>query len=151
MHRERGPGPQSKNRTFKQKNMHRYQVFKHPASGDTEAIPEGWNWAAFLFGPLWALFHSMWAVGVGLLIGGFVLACVAIEVVGPGAEVLMNIVMIATALILASNGNAWRADQQRKQGYEWIEVVVAASPEAALAMVFPNADPDPRDDGTPQA
>ena len=38
-----------------------------------------------------------------------------------------------------------------KQGYEWIEAITAASPEAALAMVFPNANPDPQDDGTPQA
>lgn len=118
--------------------MKRYQIFKHPA-GDTEAIPEGWNWMAFLFGPIWALCHSLWGVGIGFSVGTFVLAYVGIETIGRGAEILMNLVMIVTAVIFGSNGNAWRAARQHTNGYELVDAVEASNAEAALVLAFPSA------------
>ncbi|MGB0571075.1 MAG: DUF2628 domain-containing protein [Alphaproteobacteria bacterium] len=38
------------------------------ADGDAVLIKEGFSWAAFLFGPLWALWHGMWRTAIGLVI-----------------------------------------------------------------------------------
>lgn len=38
------------------------------ADGDAVLIKEGFSWAAFLFGPLWALWHGMWRTAIGVVI-----------------------------------------------------------------------------------
>ncbi len=38
------------------------------ADGDAVLIKEGFCWPAFLFGPLWALWHGMWRTAIVLVI-----------------------------------------------------------------------------------
>lgn len=38
------------------------------ADSDAVLVPEGFNWAAFVFGPLWALWHGMWRTAIVLLL-----------------------------------------------------------------------------------
>ncbi len=38
------------------------------ADGDAVLIKEGFSWPAFLFGPLWALWHGMWRTAIVLVI-----------------------------------------------------------------------------------
>lgn len=39
----------------------------NPSQGLLEPEVQGWNWAAFLAGPLWAAAHGMWVLGLMLL------------------------------------------------------------------------------------
>jgi hypothetical protein len=138
------------NRTCRQKNMKLYKVFKHPAGG-TKVIPEGWNWMAFLFGSLWTFSNELWPLGIGLLAGALALSVVVAEMTEQGASAVMNIVMIITAIVLASNGNAWRAASQSRKGYVLVDTVIASDSEAALATVFPNGILHPQTDVDCQA
>lgn len=36
--------------------------------GDAVLIKEGFSWPAFLFGPIWALWHGMWRTAIALLL-----------------------------------------------------------------------------------
>ena len=36
--------------------------------GDAVLIKEGFCWPAFLFGPIWALWHGMWRTAIALLL-----------------------------------------------------------------------------------
>jgi hypothetical protein len=36
--------------------------------GNAVLIKEGFNWAAFVFGPIWALWHGMWRTAIVLVI-----------------------------------------------------------------------------------
>ena len=38
------------------------------ADSDAVLVPEGVNWAAFVFGPVWALWHGMWRTAIALLV-----------------------------------------------------------------------------------
>lgn len=38
------------------------------ADGDAVLIKEGFCWPAFLFGPIWALWHGMWRTAIALVI-----------------------------------------------------------------------------------
>lgn len=129
--------------------MKYFEIFKHP-SGDIKAIlPEGWNWMAFLFGPVWALCHAMWAIGLLVVFGNLALAVVLTEALPQGAEAVMNIVMISTALAFGGYGNAWRAGNLRTRDYAFVESAGATSAEAALAKFLPPAPPRQQDDGNP--
>jgi hypothetical protein len=124
-----------------------YQVLKHP-SGDAEAIADGWNWMAFLFGPLWALSRSMWAVAFGASAATIALDCLALQT-GEAAGALMNIVAIVAAVILGSKGNAWRVARLRAKGYERVDTAIAASPGDAIEAVIPRAGLQPPHDSHP--
>lgn len=38
------------------------------ADADAVLVPEGFNWAAAVFGPFWALWHGMWRTAIALLV-----------------------------------------------------------------------------------
>lgn len=55
--------------------MARYTVHVPAGSADraqaleqSEFVRDGWSWGAFVFGPLWLLWHRHWLVGIGALI-----------------------------------------------------------------------------------
>jgi hypothetical protein len=50
--------------------MAKYRVFGNTANGYKERLRDGFNWPAFLLGPLWYLFNGMVAEGTGWLILG---------------------------------------------------------------------------------
>ncbi|MGJ7525849.1 DUF2628 domain-containing protein [Variovorax sp. GB1P17] len=128
--------------------MKRYQIFKHP-SGDIAAIPEGWNWMAFLFGGLWALFNSMWSLGFGVIVGVLAFDFVGNLLVGPGASIFVLLVACAISWTFGSNGNEWLAKKLYAAGYELVEAVTASSAAAALVLAFPKAQPSAQDEDNP--
>ena len=86
------------------------------ASADADAIliREGFNVAAFLFGPFWALWHGMWRTAIALLLlavavsGGAMAAGLA-----DGAELVLSLgVQAATGLW----GNDWRRHVLARRG-----------------------------------
>ncbi len=88
--------------------MKQYKVYKHP-SGSTEAVKQGWSWPGFFFSFIWAMVKKMWGLGVGVLIGFFVLGFI-IGAAG-GALAAMRLLMLSAIIaniIFGVNGNSWR-------------------------------------------
>lgn len=114
--------------------MKQYKVFKHP-SGAIEAVKQGWSWPAFFFSFIWAMVKKMWPLGIGVLIGFFVLGMVVGAAGGGnGGEALINIAAIISNVVFGLNGNAWREANLHSRGYELEDTVTAANPEGAVAL-----------------
>jgi hypothetical protein len=109
--------------------MKQYKVFKH-SSGAIEAVKQGWSWPAFLFSFIWAMVKKMWALGIGL----FVLSLIFISMVGPGADLLINILSVMVSLIFGMYGNSWRGKNLESRGYEIKDTITAANPGEAIAI-----------------
>jgi hypothetical protein len=60
---------------------------------DVRLVKEGFNWGAFLFSFLWALWHRMWWTALGLF--------VVISLAGLAAEALVSDPLAGTAVLLA--------------------------------------------------
>ena len=74
--------------------------------GDAVFVREGFNWAAFVFGPFWALWLGMWRTGIALLV---------LSVVVSGSLVVLGMtdgaepsVTLASQLVIGLWANDWR-------------------------------------------
>lgn len=124
--------------------MKQYKVFKHPA-GSHEAVKQGWSWPAFFFSFIWAMVKKMWGLGVGVLIGTFVLGFfVGAAGMGEGGDALINILAIILNVIFGLKGNAWREKNLASRGFELADTVTAANPEGAIALYLKGANAEPR-------
>ena len=45
-----------------------FPAWSPAANSDAVLLPEGFNWAAFAFGPLWALWHGIWRTAIALIL-----------------------------------------------------------------------------------
>lgn len=73
---------------------------------DAVLIREGFNLAAFLFGPFWALWHGMWRTAIVLLLLALTVSGVAIAVgLTDGAELTVSLGLQAATGLWA---NDWR-------------------------------------------
>lgn len=52
------------------------KIYKQKASGYCEEVDEGFNWFAFLFGPLWYLFKGMIGLAILVFLGLFLLSLI---------------------------------------------------------------------------
>jgi hypothetical protein len=48
--------------------------------GDAILIKEGFSWPAFVFGPIWALWHGMWRTAIVLVILSVIVSGIALVV-----------------------------------------------------------------------
>jgi hypothetical protein len=120
--------------------MNQYKVYKHP-SGATEAVKQGWSWPAFFFSFFWAMVKKMWGLGVGWLIGFFVIGMiVGMAGGGPDGDILINIAGLIANIIFAVNGNSWREKNLVSRGFERVDVVTASNPEGAMALYLKAAN-----------
>lgn len=120
--------------------MKQFKVFKHPA-GSHEAVKQGWSWPAFFFSFIWAMVKKMWGLGVGVLIGTFVLGFfVGAAGMGDGGDVLINIFAIIVNVIFGLKGNSWREKNLASRGFERVDTVTAANPEGAIALYLKGAN-----------
>jgi uncharacterized protein YacL len=110
-------------------HMKQYKVFKHP-SETIEAVKIGWSWPAFFFSFIWALVKKMWALGIGLL----VLSLIFISMIGPGADLLINILSVIVSIIFGIYGNSWLEKNLESRGYEVKDIITAKNPEEAKAI-----------------
>lgn len=82
---------------------------KHPATGSTREIWEGFSWPAFFFGWAWCFYKGLWPAGaivLSLLMAG-----------GLTHPALGAIVLILSSTILGSFGNEMFANSVLKQGF----------------------------------
>ena len=104
-----------------------YTVHARPwaaaADGEAVFVPEGYNWAAFVFGPIWALWHGMWKSAIGLLGLSLVVSGMAVVAgMAEGAELAVTLGLQAAVGLWA---NDWRRHVLTRRDYVERGVVAA--------------------------
>jgi hypothetical protein len=109
--------------------MRVYTVQKPPADSNAVVLKEGFSWWAFFFGPLWFLWHGMWAsaILVVLLFYGVSYLTDYLNVVPP----LAAVPALGLNVLVGLNARDWRRMVLTRRGYRFAGVVVADSQEQA--------------------
>ena len=108
--------------------MTQYKIFKNPL-GQMEAIKQGWSWPGFVFGPIWALFKKMWALGIGTLVGGIILISILEAILGN----IGNGLGAGISVMFGMYGNKWREGNLKYRGYDEVSTIIGSNPEGAVA------------------
>jgi hypothetical protein len=88
-------------------------------------IKEGFSWAAFLFGPLWALAHLKWLTfGLMLCAISFI---IALEYLGAISPEQGTIIMLGLAFIAGFEGNNWLKAGLVRRGWRESGIAIGAS------------------------
>ncbi len=112
--------------------MRIYTVHLEAGGAPPEAllIKEGFSWPAFVFSPLWALWHGMW--GVALLLVGIMAGLGLVLVLAGPSEAVHGSAGLGLAVIIGGLANDLRRRHFEKRGFTERSVVVAGNREAAL-------------------
>jgi len=101
-------------------------------SGDRDALVvlEGFNWPAFLFTGIWALWHRLWRafvimMAVGLALEGALYLSGADTVTSTAAG-------LAYGLLIGFGANDWRRAALDRQGWRQAGLVAASDRDTAL-------------------
>ncbi|MEK9708323.1 MAG: DUF2628 domain-containing protein [Alphaproteobacteria bacterium] len=104
------------------------------ADADAVLVPEGFNWAAFFFGPLWALWHGMWRTAIALLVISLGLSG-AVFAAGMTDAVDMTL-SIAVQVAIGLWANDWRRYALARRDYRERAVVSGRNLADAEAHYF---------------
>ena len=115
-------------------NMRIYTVHERPGSvgddRDPVVVKEGFNWPAFAFTGLWALWHRLWRVFV---IMAAVFAALEGALYFAGADPATAAAAgLAYGAIVGFGANDWRRAGLARSGWRQAGVVAAGGPDAAL-------------------
>lgn len=117
--------------------MQAYTVYESPAPAADRVdraealvfVKDGFSWAAFLFAPIWMLFHRLW-----LALLGYAVAVAGLQVLGWAfgqQSVWMPLVALGFNLILGFEANSLRRWTLERKG--WSMVGAATGPNFAAA------------------
>lgn len=115
-----------------------YKVYKHPSLG-TEAVKVGFSWPAAFLIVIWMLAKKLWTLAGLWVLAYIILAIIqdaALKSHSTGAILIILAGHLALGLIPAFKGNEWRIKNLTKRGYEFVDSVQAATPDAAIAQVL---------------
>ena len=105
--------------------MRFYTVHVRPtrplADPDAVLVKEGFSWPAFLFGPLWSLWHRLWLGTLFWFIGALSLSLV-VDVLAPG-DVGQGVTGLLYALATGLHANDVRRWTLGRAGYRLDDVV----------------------------
>jgi hypothetical protein len=82
---------------------------------DAVAVREGFSWAAFVFGFLWALYHRLWLVAV-VVLAVPVLVRYAVDN-GWLEPAIASTVLLLFGFYVGCSGNDWRRESLERRGY----------------------------------
>lgn len=108
-------------------------------------VAEGFSWAAFVLGVLFALWHRQWLAAVLLVVAGLVVSA-ALGLAGAG-EVAITIANLAVSAIYGVVANDLRRRRYARLGWREISPIAATDGDEALyraAMLYQPAAPAPR-------
>ncbi len=106
---------------------------------DVVLLKEGFSFFAFLFGPLWFLYHKMWSEFLALLIVNFVLEAFSSKIF---SDFDKNFLEVALLFIVALNANHWLCQNLKKKRYEFIGLVFGADCASAKLRFVKNFEAD---------
>jgi hypothetical protein len=103
-------------------------------------VRQAFSWKAFFFGPLWLLWHRLWA-GLALWAAAYsILIAASLTVVSAGAGLFM---FFALQMLLGLEANRLREVKLGRQGYRLVEIISApACDEAEIAFYRQLEAPD---------
>lgn len=120
--------------------METFQIYKHPTLG-SEAVKVGFAWPAFFFGTIWMLICKLWGkAGLWFVLNLSVLIVEKLTdtATDSGLQAMGSFVEIAGYftiwLVPGFQGNAWRAANLTRRGYELVGTLQAETKDAAIAQ-----------------
>lgn len=109
--------------------MRSYTIQRPPYPGAAVILPEGFSWGAFLFGPLWFLFHGLWVSAILLVLLYMVIAGAADHFAV--AEEISSIALFAVNVLVGFNARDWWRLMLSRRRFRFLGVVQARSLEQA--------------------
>lgn len=103
---------------------------------DAVLIKEGFSWPGFFFSVIWALWHRLWWVALGMLAVN-ILAGLILSLAG-FADVLQGVSTLAIAVLIGFTANDLRRWTLARRGFD--EVAVVAGDDADMAFARYLAD-----------
>ncbi|MDA0675425.1 MAG: DUF2628 domain-containing protein [Proteobacteria bacterium] len=97
---------------------------------DLTVVKEGFSWPAFFLSFLWALWHRMWSVGIGLLVVEIGLGLAADALGLAAAE--QGVLTLGLALVVGFVANDLRRGWLSRHGFSLAGVTAAEGRDAAL-------------------
>ena len=110
-----------------------YELESHLALDNREGlilVKEGFCWPAFLFSLIWALWHRLWIVTLGLVATNLLISVLASQI-GTNEAVII-VVSFSIALLLGFMGNDFRRSKLEKHGFTERGLVMGHTAEAAM-------------------
>jgi hypothetical protein len=101
---------------------------------DLILLKEGFSWRAFIFGPLWFLYHKMWMEVAVLIAINFAFALLS-KISSDLDKILLEISFL---FIVALNANYWLNDRLRSKGYEFIGIAFGHDVLSAKLNILQN-------------
>jgi hypothetical protein len=94
-------------------------------------IKEGFNWVAFIFSPLWAAFHRLWFVVLGVVLAS---VCLAWFLFALGGDfVVQAIALLGLAIIIGWTANDFKRQNLVERGFKEVAILLADGKETAIA------------------
>lgn len=105
-------------------------------------VREGWRWGAFLFGPLWLLWHRHFALGlIVLVLEGILLGQINALPLQAGAGLLAHVLI---SFLFGLEGVSLRRFALEKSGYTEVALVAGEDLEEAEQRFFAGLQTPPR-------
>lgn len=104
------------------------------AAQDAVFVPDGFNWAAAVFGPFWALVNCMWIVAILLGVAGILAGLLP-----PMLAIVANIGLLLVAGIFAADLKVWSLE---RLGYTEEGHLIAHSREEAEIRFYASRNDD---------
>ncbi len=118
--------------------MRLYTVHRRPLIADPDAdivfVKEGFNWYAFLFTLVWALWNRMWWVALGL-VGVQAALNVAIWLTGLN-EFGQTVISLGVAILFGTLANDLYRWTLERKGFDVSSVVVGPNADEAMVRFF---------------
>lgn len=118
--------------------MRIYTVHDRPGSLQPDrgavAVKEGFNWPAFLFTFVWALWHRAWYAALGLAVAA--LAMEAVLVAAGADDFTQAAAALAYSVLVGFGANDWRRAALARRGYRAAGVIAAPDEDTALLRFF---------------
>lgn len=115
------------------------KIYTVHGDGEHDAIfiRESFSWAAFMFGPLWTLYHRLW-------FATFMLAAIFALLAHAGEkgwldEPRLAVLQFALAVIIGFFANDWRRAKLARQGLHMRDIVASDSLLRAQQRYFDRA------------
>ncbi|HEU5047913.1 MAG TPA: DUF2628 domain-containing protein [Rickettsiales bacterium] len=104
----------------------------HPYE-EASFIEEGFNWKAFIFASIWALYHRMWLLG-GIIIGvDCLIGLLSMDGLSSTGVICMQ---LAWRLVIGYAGNDWIRKKLKRKGYVMADIVTGDSQLRAEQRFF---------------
>lgn len=97
-------------------------------------VPERFSFWAFVFQPFWALYHRLWLVALGIVVGLIVLDMIAVRLHLDAGQAL--VLQILFAIFIGAEAQNMRRWTLARRGYELREVVAGDNMDQAERRYF---------------